>query len=120
MTNGIEGFWQAAVAVRSDLAITAEHEAWIQNYVRNTNAGLPLVDRKENSHSAFLLILALLEKQDRHFMVMCTCWSVMTNWIHYISYFSPSFIHTVLLISGTGDVENELRFFFFVKYFRSW
>lgn len=87
--------------MRLDLIITAEHEAWIQNYIRNMSARLLLVDHKDDSHPAFPLILTLLEKQDRHFIVMFTCWSMVTNWTHYISSFSPSFSYTVLLISGT-------------------
>lgn len=94
--------------MRLDLIITAEHKAWIQNYIRITNARLSLVDHKENSHPAFPLILTLLEKQDRHFIVMFTCWSTVTNWIHYISSFSPSFICTELLISGTQKREVKI------------
>lgn len=86
------------MAVRSDLTTPAKHETC---YVRKTNAGLPLVDHKENSQPAFPLILTLLEKQDRYFTMMFTCWSIVTNWIHYISSFSQSFIYTPVLIFGT-------------------
>lgn len=58
----MKDFGRIQVAVRLDLTITAEHEARIQNCIRNRNAGLPLVDHKENSHPAFPLILNLLEK----------------------------------------------------------
>lgn len=81
------------------------------------NAGLPLIDHTENSHPALPIFLTLLEKQDRHSIVMFTCWSIVTNWIHFTSSFSPSFFHTVPLLSGTQNVETELSLGFLVKYF---